>query len=307
LVTFESAEHGFSFGYPQNLVKTENTKPLLLVQANNREAPTILADAVAASSVKEAVTKSFNQTLATRELEQYTERNEYFAGRQGVAGNIGGRVVTGRRFTFKYVSGPAQPPVSAVGVGWSKGSTTQIIVVSYWGACTEAMANYQLNTILATLNIERGAAPDRRAAGGAAPKPPQGAGQFDAMLKSLDTNGDGRITKEEADGAAWFGRVDQNNDGVLDAGELETVRKASGAWAGGGAAPQLGTPAQGGDQIIKRIKSLDTNGDGKFTKQEAGGAAWFGRADQNNDGVIDAAELEGLRGGTGVRRGAINR
>jgi hypothetical protein len=232
LVTFESAEHGFSFGYPQNLVKTENTKPLLLVQANNREAPTILADAVAASSVKEAVTKSFNKTFATRELEQYAERNEYFAGRKGVAGNIGGRVVTGKRFTFKYVPSPGQPAVSAVGVGWSKGGTTQIIVMSYWGDYTEAMANYQLNKILATLNIERGAAPDRRAAGGAAPKPPQGAGQFDALRKSLDKNGDGKITKQEAGGAPWFDRMDQNKDGVVDAAELETARKAMAAGAG---------------------------------------------------------------------------
>jgi predicted AlkP superfamily pyrophosphatase or phosphodiesterase len=154
LVTFESAEQGFSFSYPQNLVKTENTNPLLLVQANNREAPSVLSDAVAANSVKEAVTQSFNKTFATRELERYTERNEYFAGRKGIAGNIGGRVVTGKRFTFEYSPGSGQPAVSAVGVGWSKGNTTQIIVVSYWGAYTEAMANYQLNKILATLTIK---------------------------------------------------------------------------------------------------------------------------------------------------------
>jgi hypothetical protein len=153
-VAFESTEHGFSFGYPGNLVKIENAKPLLLVQANNREAPTILADAVTASSVKEAVTQSFNKTFATRELEQYAERNAYFAPRQGVAGNIGGRVVTGKRFTFKYVPSPGQPPVSAVGVGWTKGGATPIIVVSYWGAYPEAMANYQLNKFLATLTIQ---------------------------------------------------------------------------------------------------------------------------------------------------------
>jgi hypothetical protein len=125
-----------------------------LVQANNREAPTILADAVAASSVKEAVTQSFNKTFATRELEQYAERNAYFAPRQGVAGNIGGRVVTGKRFTFKKVPSPGQAAVSAVGVGWTKGGATPIIVVSYWGAYPEAMANYQLNKLLATLTIK---------------------------------------------------------------------------------------------------------------------------------------------------------
>ena len=71
--------------------------------------------------------------------------------------------------------------------------------------------------------------------------------------------------------------------------------------------PNPNTPPQGGGQIVERIKSLDKNGDGRITKEEAGGAAWFDRADQNNDGVLDAAELETLRRGTGVRRGAINR
>jgi len=154
VVAFESAEHGFSFSYPKSLERVENAKPLFLAQATNREAPAVLADAVAASSVKEAVTKSFSKTFATRELEHYTERNEYFAGRQGVAGNIGGRVLTGKRFTFKYVPGPGQPAISAVGVGWTRGRTTQIIVLSYWGAYTEAMANYQLNKLLATLTIK---------------------------------------------------------------------------------------------------------------------------------------------------------
>jgi hypothetical protein len=154
LVAFESAEHGFSFSYPKSLERTANAKPLFLAQATNREAPTVLADAVAASSVKEAVAKSLNKTFATRELEQYTERNEYFAPRKGVAGNIGGRVVTGKRFTFQYVPGPDQPAIAAVGVGWTKGGTTAIIVMSYWGDYTEAMANYQLNTILATLTIK---------------------------------------------------------------------------------------------------------------------------------------------------------
>ena len=46
------------------------------------------------------------------------------------------------------------------------------------------------------------------------------------MVKSLDTNVDGNITKEEAGSPPWFDRVDQNHDGVIDAAELEILRKA---------------------------------------------------------------------------------
>ncbi len=55
---------------------------------------------------------------------------------------------------WKRITTLKLPAVSAVGVGWSKGSTTQIIVVSYWGGYNAAMANYQLNKILATLTIK---------------------------------------------------------------------------------------------------------------------------------------------------------
>jgi Ca2+-binding EF-hand superfamily protein len=132
-----------------------------------------------------------------------------------------------------------------------------------------------------------------------APGSGRGTAQFGAAIKAADKNGDGKITKEEAGGAAWFDRLDQNKDGAVDAAELEIVRKAMGG-AGGGAAPNRGARAQDGGQLEALVKSLDKNGDGKITKEEAGGAPWFDRLDQNKDGVVDAAELDVVRKAMGA-------
>lgn len=115
---------------------------------------------------------------------------------------------------------------------WTEGNHTTVIAVSYWGDYTEGLANVLLNKIIVSLKIERGVGQGLRVGGATTTTPRAGVGQFDAMLKSLDTNGDGKITKEEADGAAWFGRVDQNNDGVLDAAELEGLRRGTGVRPG---------------------------------------------------------------------------
>lgn len=60
------------------------------------------------------------------------------------------------------------------------------------------------------------------------------ASQIESIIKTVDKNADGRITKEEAGDAPWFSRIDQNKDGVIDATELETVRKMAARGAGGG-------------------------------------------------------------------------
>ncbi|MGF1582928.1 MAG: hypothetical protein ACFCD0_26710 [Gemmataceae bacterium] len=56
-----------------------------------------------------------------------------------------------------------------------------------------------------------------------------------------------------------------------------------------------GRPGQVGGDILKRLMSFDKNKDGKLSKNEVPEATQerlFGRADGNNDGVIDQKELE---------------
>jgi Tfp pilus assembly protein PilO len=84
-----------------------------------------------------------------------------------------------------------------------------------------------------------------------APPPPsaQQGGGFDAIIKSLDKNGDGKISKEEAGGAPWFDRVDMNKDGAIDTNELETVKRFMGGAQGGGAnGPGSNSMQPGGPQ-----------------------------------------------------------
>ncbi len=71
--------------------------------------------------------------------------------------------------------------------------------------------------------------------------PAPSASQIDAILKVLDKNGDGKISREEAAGAKWFDTVDRNGDGIIDAEELAFVKKVSAANNAG--KNPLGTPS----------------------------------------------------------------
>jgi hypothetical protein len=58
------------------------------------------------------------------------------------------------------------------------------------------------------------------------------------MVRQMDHDQDGRITREESGAAPWFNRIDQNEDNVIDAAELDRVRRAmKRPGNGGGPAP----------------------------------------------------------------------
>jgi Ca2+-binding EF-hand superfamily protein len=101
-----------------------------------------------------------------------------------------------------------------------------------------------------------------------------------AMIKKLDKDGDGKISKAEwlAGGrkAAVFDTLDANGDGYVDAAELKA----------------------GGDAIRAardEFVAADTNKDGKWSRDEWKAAGFdervFDKLDTNKDGFVTRAEL----------------
>jgi hypothetical protein len=146
----ENGEYGFSFRYPSNMVRTI---PNVIAPPDARQPPMILVDVVATRTVKGAVAQAFRNAYGTQELGNYTESNLYLGESTGVAGNLrpGGRV--GKMFTFDYLPGQGLPAASALGLAWTQGDHTRLIVVSQWGDYTKPQARVLLNSILVSLKI----------------------------------------------------------------------------------------------------------------------------------------------------------
>lgn len=157
---------------------------------------------------------------------------------------------------------------------------------------------------------------------GATPATTSRPSPFERMLKSMDSNGDGRISLDEylGEAARHFQAADSQNKGRIDAADLASspqaitridhkaermVRRLDTAGAGYVTPDEFVAAAQ------KRFARLDKNGDGKLTPDEltfgrgrqggnataaAGGkgggfaAQRFGKLDANHDGVVTLDE-----------------
>jgi Ca2+-binding EF-hand superfamily protein len=108
----------------------------------------------------------------------------------------------------------------------------------------------------------------------------------EAIVRRLDTAGNGFVTKDEFLAAAQnrFARMDANADGKLTPDEMTAPRGAHG-----------NTSARTGGAIAqKRFDRLDANHDGVVTKDEflAAAAAKFAQFDTAGNGKVTAAEIE---------------
>ena len=103
------------------------------------------------------------------------------------------------------------------------------------------------------------------------------------VISRLDADKDGKISKEEAKGLLLknFARVDANNDGLISLEELKVAAELRGDKS------RRPNP----DEVIS---SLDTDKDGKISKEEAKGPLLknFARVDTNKDGYATLEELK---------------
>ena len=135
------------------------------------------------------------------------------------------------------------------------------------------------------------------------------------VLKALDADGDGEISKAEIEGASKaLAALDKNGDGKLSRDEILPNFGALGAPGRPGAEGRPGQPGQPGiagrfnpEEMIRRLKDADKNGDGKISKEEAPDRMKdnFDRIDANGDGQLEESEIkamvEKMREGAGRR------
>jgi Ca2+-binding EF-hand superfamily protein len=105
------------------------------------------------------------------------------------------------------------------------------------------------------------------------------------MLDKADANQDGVVTREEYHQARMemFEKLDRNDDGFVDQEDAPKFRRRS----GGG----------GGERMDALKQELDKDGDGRISREEfaQGPMLVFEKADSNQDGKLDSAEIEAFK------------
>lgn len=112
-----------------------------------------------------------------------------------------------------------------------------------------------------------------------------GGQRAERMFERLDVDGDGRISKAEADErrAAGFARMDANGDGAVTREEQEAAREER--------------RENRAERAERRFSNLDADGDDRITRSEfdAQGDERFAAADANGDGFLSMDEIRDRR------------
>jgi len=146
-------------------------------------------------------------------------------------------------------------------------------------------------------------------------------------LMSADTDQDGKISRAEfmAQSTDRFAKLDTNGDGQISGDEMKAMmarmREGGGMGgrrgAGGPAAGAMMPPPPGveggamgghhGHRGGGRLERLDTNQDGKISREEmrADADKHFDKLDTNGDGFIDKAEMDAARAKMKARMGKM--
>jgi len=106
----------------------------------------------------------------------------------------------------------------------------------------------------------------------------------ESLIKLLDANGDGKISREEfAKIVSLFDALDKDHNGELNAEELNGFFRA---------VNEAQTQATGGVELNNLFEKYDKNKDGKITPEELGNERIFKSLDLNKDGVITREEAD---------------
>jgi Ca2+-binding EF-hand superfamily protein len=128
-------------------------------------------------------------------------------------------------------------------------------------------------------------------------QPPVSMMEASPILRVLDVDHDHVITAAElANAPAMLRTLDKNGDGKLTRDEVGAPppQRGRGREGEGDEPPQTPAPGPTADELFAVLMSYDANHDGRLQKSEVPQrlAGLFERGDANGDGLLDAAELK---------------